>query len=64
MDISGKDLLTYAATIVAVVGSHFTLRARVAVLEERVKGYSKAIERVFEALRRIEDKLDSKADRD
>ena len=39
------------------------LRARVMVLEEKVKGYSRAIERIFDSLQRIEEKLDGKEDR-
>ena len=57
------DVITILMVAVAVAASHFSLRAKVLVLEERMKGYSKAIERVFESLKRIEEKLDSKADR-
>ena len=39
----------------AVAGSHFMLRARVMVLEERIKGYSEAMKRIFESLSRIEE---------
>jgi len=63
IEIALKDGLYVAIIVVAVVGSHFMLRARVMVLEERVKGYSKAMERVFSALQRIEEKLNLKQDR-
>ncbi len=58
-----RDILYLLGLAVGVAGSHFMLRAKVMVLEERIKGYSKAIERIFTALQRIEDKLDEKADR-
>ncbi len=58
-----KDFFYIAGMVVSVAGSHFMLRARVMVLEERVRGYSKAIERVFDSLKRIEEKLDEKADK-
>ncbi|TLP43328.1 hypothetical protein FDK21_17345 [Cohaesibacter sp. CAU 1516] len=58
-----KDVFYIAGMVVSVAGSHFMLRARVMVLEERVRGYSKAIERVFDSLKRIEEKLDEKADK-
>jgi glutathionyl-hydroquinone reductase len=37
------------------------LRAKVMVLEERMKGYSEAVRRIFDTLQRIEEKLDDKA---
>ncbi len=58
-----KDVIYIGGIIVAVSGSHFMLRARVMVLEERIKGYSEAMKRIFESLRRIEEKLDGKADK-
>ncbi|WP_114010262.1 hypothetical protein [Cohaesibacter intestini] len=58
-----KDLIYIVGLVVTVAGLHFMLRARVMVLEERVRGYSKAIERVFDSLKRIEEKLDEKADK-
>lgn len=48
---------------VAVVGSHFMLRARIMVAEEKINGWSKAFERFDAKLDRIEEKLDHKADR-
>lgn len=58
-----KDLVYIGGIVVAVAGSHFMLRARVMVLEERIKGYSKATDRIFDGLERIEKKLDDKADK-
>ena len=58
-----KDLIYIAGVVVTVAGSHFMLRARVMVLEERLKGYSEAMKRIFDSLRRIEEKLDEKADK-
>ena len=58
-----KDGLHLLVLAVGVAGSHFMLRAKVMVLEERIKGYSKAIERIFASLQRIENKLDEKADK-
>ncbi|WP_119309622.1 hypothetical protein [Cohaesibacter haloalkalitolerans] len=58
-----KDLVYIGGIVVAVAGSHFMLRARVMVLEERIKGYSEAMKRIFESLSRIEEKLDGKADK-
>lgn len=58
-----RDVLYLLGLAVGVAGSHFMLRAKVLVLEERIKGYSKAIGRVEEALQRIENKLDKKVDR-
>lgn len=63
MEIDLRDLLYIVALAVGVAGSHFMLRAKIMVLEERMKGYSKALERIFLALERIEEKLDGKADR-
>ena len=57
------DALNLMIVTVGVAGSHFMLRARVMVLEERLKGHSKAVERIFETLSRIEDKLNEKADK-
>ena len=58
-----KDVLYIVLFAVGVSASHFMLRAKIMVLEERMRGYSKAITRVFDVLQRIEHKLDSKADR-
>ena len=58
-----KDIVNLMILTAGVAGSHFMLRARVMVLEERLKGHSKAVERIFETLRRIEGKLDEKADK-
>ena len=58
-----KDLFYIAGLVAAVSGSHFMTRAKIMVLEERMKGYGKATDRIFESLRRIEEKLDEKADK-
>ncbi len=63
VELALKDGLYLLVLAVGVAGSHFMLRAKVMVLEERIKGYSKAIERIFAALQRIENKLDEKADK-
>ncbi|MCV6546232.1 MAG: hypothetical protein OIF56_02940 [Cohaesibacter sp.] len=63
LEVSIKDALYILTLAVGVAGSHFMLRAKVMVLEERMKGYSKAIERIFDSLKRIEEKLDGKEDR-
>ncbi len=63
MELAIKDALYILTLAIGVAGSHFMLRARVMVLEERLRGYSKAIERVFASLQRIEQKLDEKQDK-
>lgn len=63
MEIAPKDLLYGGMIIVGVAGSHFMLRAHVMVLEERLKGYARDVKHIFEALERIEEKLDEKADK-
>ena len=63
VELAVKDGMYLLALAVGVAGSHFMLRARVMVLEERMKGYSKALDRIFSSLERIEEKLDSKQDR-
>lgn len=63
MELSPKDMVYLGGILVAVAGSHFMLRARVMVLEGRLKGYSEAMRRIFDTLKRIETKLDEKADK-
>ena len=58
-----KDLLYLVGLVATVSGSHFMTRAKIMVLEERMKGYSKATDRIFDSLERIEKKLDDKADK-
>jgi hypothetical protein len=62
-DLALKDALYLLALAIGVAGSHFMLRAKVMVLEERMKGYSEAVRRIFDTLQRIEEKLDGKQDR-
>ena len=63
MEFSARDVLNLMVLAVGVAGSHFMLRSRVMVLEERVRGYSKAIARIEIILERIENKLDEKQDK-
>lgn len=63
IELALKDGLYLIVLAVGVSASHFMLRARVMVLEERLRGYSKAVERIFSSLERIEEKLDEKQDR-
>lgn len=58
-----KDLIYFIVLAVGVASSHFMLRGKVMVLEERLKGQSEATKRIFDSLKRIEEKLDKKADR-
>ena len=62
-ELALKDGLYLLVLAVGVTGSHFMLRAKVMVLEERMKGYSEAVRRIFDTLQRIEEKLDGKQDR-
>jgi hypothetical protein len=62
-ELALKDGLYLLVLAVGVAGSHFMLRAKVMVLEERMKGYSEAVRRIFDTLQRIEEKLDGKQDR-
>ena len=55
-----KDLLYIAGLVAAVSGSHFMTRAKIMVLEERMKGYGRTTDRIFDTL---EKKLDDKADK-
>ncbi|WP_321339309.1 hypothetical protein [uncultured Cohaesibacter sp.] len=43
-----KDLLYIAGLVAAVSGSHIMTRAKVMVLEERMKGYGRTNDRIFE----------------
>lgn len=63
LEVALKEGLYLLALTVGIAGSHFMLRAKVMVLEERMKGYSKAVERIFKSLERIEEKLNGKQDR-
>ena len=63
MGLDLSDGLYLLVLAVGVAGSHFMLRARVMVLEERLNGNSAAVKRIFDTLQRIERKLDDKADK-
>lgn len=63
LEVALKDGVYLLVLAVGIAGSHFMLRAKVMVLEERMKGYSQAVERIFSSLERIEEKLDGKQDR-
>ena len=58
-----KDLVYTIVLVISIASSHFMLRTKVMVLEERLKGYSEAMRRIFDTLKRIEEKLDEKADK-
>lgn len=63
LEVALKDGVYLLVLAVGIAGSHFMLRAKVTVLEERMKGYSKAVKRIFSSLERIEEKLNSKQER-
>lgn len=63
VEITLSDAMTAAGLLGTVAASHFALRSRVLVLEERVRGYAKALERILVMLERIEEKLENKEDR-
>lgn len=63
MEIAIKDLLYILITVVGVAGSHFMLRARVMVLEERSRNHGHQFDQILSAIERLEAKIQSKADR-
>ena len=58
-----KDLIYIVVLAVGIASSHFMLRSKVLVLEERLRGHTDEVKRIFDALSRIEEKLDKKADK-
>lgn len=63
MNLSLRDAFYIGTIIVAVSGSHFSQQTQIAVLEERYKNTINDLTDIKGALRRIEEKLDTKADR-
>lgn len=63
MEIAIKDLLYILITVVGVAGSHFMLRARVMVLEERSRNHGHQFDQILSAIERLEQKIQNKADR-
>lgn len=63
MEIAIKDFLYILITVVGVAGSHFMLRARVMVLEERSRNHGHQFDQILSAIERLEQKIQSKADR-
>ncbi|MEW7008653.1 MULTISPECIES: hypothetical protein [unclassified Lentilitoribacter] len=63
MEIEIKDLLYILVMVVGVAGSHFMLRARVMVLEERSRNHGHQFDQILSAIERLEQKIQNKADR-
>lgn len=63
MEIAIKDLLYTLVMVVGVAGSHFMLRARVMVLEERSRNHGHQFDQILSAIERLEQKIQNKADR-
>lgn len=67
MHIELKDILTWGAMVVGLVGQWFHLKGRVAILETKqdmqAKHHEDALDRIDRKLERIERKLDDKADK-
>lgn len=63
MEIAIKDLLYTLIMVVGVAGSHFMLRARVMVLEERSRNHGHQFDQILSAIERLEQKIQNKADR-
>ena len=63
IEFSFRDGLYCLGLAVGIAGSHFTLRAKVMVLEERMQGHYRTLKRIFDLLERIEKKLDRKRDK-
>lgn len=63
MEMAIKDLLYTIITVAGVAGSHFMLRARVMVLEERSRNHGHQFDQILSAIERLESKIQNKADR-
>lgn len=63
MEIAIRDLLYTLIMVVGVAGSHFMLRARVMVLEERSRNHGHQFDQILSAIERLEQKIQNKADR-
>ena len=58
LEITIVDLLQVFVVLLGFVGSHFLLRERISVLEEKTKKFDETFNQVSISLRRIEDKVD------
>lgn len=58
-----RDLLYLLVLTVGIAGSHFMLRAKVMVLEERSRYQSQQFDQILTAIERLEEKIQGKADR-
>jgi hypothetical protein len=67
MEVGLKDILTWAAMSLGLVGQWFHLKGRVAILETKQdmqsKHHEETLDRIERKLDRIERKLDDKADK-
>tara|TARA_R110002126_G_scaffold256585_5_gene399604 strand:- start:598 stop:789 length:192 start_codon:yes stop_codon:yes gene_type:complete len=63
MEIALRDLLYILVLAIGVAGSHFVLRAKVMVLEERSRNHGHQFDQIMMAIERLEKKLERKADR-
>ena len=63
MEIAVKDFLYIIVLVVGVAGSHFMNRARIMVLEERSRNHGHQFDQIMQAIGRLEEKIESKADR-
>lgn len=63
MEIALRDLLYVLMLAIGVAGSHFVLRAKVMVLEERSRNHGHQFDQIMTAIERLEKKLERKADR-
>lgn len=63
MEIALRDILYVLMLAIGVAGSHFVLRAKVMVLEERSRNHGHQFDQIMTAIERLEKKLERKADR-
>ncbi|MDC9701539.1 MAG: hypothetical protein PSN37_04875 [Alphaproteobacteria bacterium] len=63
IEVMLRDGVYFLTLAVGIAGSHFMLRAKVMVLEERIAGYYAILKGIFSSLQRIESKLDKKVDK-
>jgi hypothetical protein len=62
-DLGVRDLLYIIVLVVGVAGSHFMNRARIMVLEERSKNHGHQFDQILDAIKSLEGKIHTKADR-
>ena len=60
MEIALRDLLYILVLAIGVAGSHFVLRAKVMVLEERSRNHGHQFDQIMMAIERLEKKLERK----